>query len=377
MIGAGGSALTLTVAEQVAVADGLFIVPVIVNMPAAAGFKLTLPPAIIGVPFTAAVTIGPPVDCNVTLISWPRSIELKLVVSLHAGFSMAGTTAIQVRVPAGLFTEAFNVAPEAAQADVAVHLLTPAEVKVTPARLGGFEIGPPVEPTETVHCSDVLLIRLATIEQLGATVRGTDFALTETVAAQFADERGFVITPVITNGPATVGVNVTALSMAIGEEFMVVDVAGPPVERMITSTVWPISMEARFVVSVQAGAGISATEAEHSAEREIFFTCAAIVPPSAAHSTWPAQPLSFLVKDLDLSIKGSSEIAPPVEVTKMSHRVEVAFSLVALIEQLGATFLSATAFAQFKVTLEFKPGACSRDWQVSGLSVSMRVGPVN
>lgn len=74
---------------------------------------------------------------------------------------------------------------------------------------------------------------------------------------------------------------------------------------------------------------------------------------------------------------GSSEITPPVEVTKMSHRVEVAFSLVALIEQLGATFLSATAFAQFKVTLEFKPGACSRDWQVSGLSVSIRVGPVN
>lgn len=217
MIGAGGSALTLTVVEQVAVADGLFIVPVIVNMPAAAGFKLTLPPAVTGRPLTSAVTMGPPVDCSVTLTSWPRSIELTLVVSLQAGFSIAGTTAAQARVPAALVTDAFNVAPEAAQADVAVHLFMPAEVNITPARLGGFAIGPPVDPIETLHCSDVLLIRLATIEQLGATVRGTDLAFTETVATQFADERGFVITPLITKVPATVGVNVMALSMAIGK----------------------------------------------------------------------------------------------------------------------------------------------------------------
>jgi hypothetical protein len=97
-----------------------------------------------------------------------------------------------------LVTDAFNVTPEAAQSDIADHLLAPAEVKVTPARLGGFVIGPPVDPIETLHFSDVLLNRSATIEQLGATVRGTDFAFTDTVVVQFADERGFVITPLIT-----------------------------------------------------------------------------------------------------------------------------------------------------------------------------------
>ncbi len=202
MIGAGGKALTFTVAEQVDVADGFCIVPVIVNTPTAGGFKLTLPPAVTGRPLTSAVTIGPPVDCSVTLTSWPRSIELTLVVSVQAGLAIAGTTTTQVRVPAALVTDAFNVTPEAAQSDTADHLLAPAEVNVTPARLGGFVIGPPVDPIETLHFSDVLLRRSATIEQLGATVIGTgagaDLLFTETVAVHLADARGFVITPVIT-----------------------------------------------------------------------------------------------------------------------------------------------------------------------------------
>jgi hypothetical protein len=119
---------------------------------------------------------------------------------VQAGLAIAGTTTPQVRVPAALVTDAFNVTPEAAQSDTADHLLAPAEVNVTPARLGGFVIGPPVDPIETLHFSDVLLRRSATIEQLGATVIGTgaDLVFTETVAVHLADARGFVITPVIT-----------------------------------------------------------------------------------------------------------------------------------------------------------------------------------
>jgi len=198
----GGKALTFTVAEQVAVADGFCIVPMTVNTPTAGGFKLTLPPAVTGRPLTSAVTIGPPVDCSVTLTSWPRSIEVTLVVSLQTGFSIGFTSSSQVRVPAALVTDALNVTPEAAQSAIADQLLAPAEVNVTPARLGGFVIGPPVDPIETLHFSDVLLRRSATIEQLGATVIGTgtgaDLVFTETVAVHLADARGFVITPVIT-----------------------------------------------------------------------------------------------------------------------------------------------------------------------------------
>lgn len=157
---------------------------------------------------------------------------------------------------------------------------------------------------------------------------------------------------------------------------MVADVSGPPAERMVTSTVWPISMEARFVVRVQAGAGISATVAEHSAEREIFFTFAVMVSPSGAHSTWLVQPLSFLVKAWEPVIDGSSDIAPPVEATKTLHRVEVAFSLVAMMEQLGDIPLATTALAQLRPALVVTLVACSVDWQVSGSLVSMPDGPV-
>jgi hypothetical protein len=149
--------------------------------------------------------------------------------------------------------------------------------------------------------------------------------------------------------------------MVIGEEFMVVDVAGPPVERIITSTGWPISMEARFVVRVQAGAGISATVAEHSAETAIFFTFATIVSPPGAQSTWLVQPLSFLVKAWEPVIDGSSDIFPPVESTKTLHRVEVTFSLVAMMEQLGGTSLATTALAQLRPALDAILVAWSED----------------
>jgi len=149
--------------------------------------------------------------------------------------------------------------------------------------------------------------------------------------------------------------------MVIGEEFTVVDVAGPPVERIITSTGWPISMEARFVVRVQAGAGISATVAEHSAETAIFFTFATIVSPPGAHSTWLVQPLSFLVKAWEPVIDGSSDIFPPVESTKTLHRVEVTCSLVAMMEQLGGTPLATTALAQLRPPLDAILVACSED----------------
>lgn len=165
--------------------------------------------------------------------------------------------------------------------------------------------------------------------------------------------------------------------MVIGEEFTVVDVAGPPVDRMITSTGWPISMEARFVVRVQAGAWISATEAVHSAETAIFFTFATIVSPSGAHSTVLVQPLSFLVKALEPVIERSSDIAPPVEATKTLHRVEVAFSLVTMMEQLGGTPLATTALAQLRPALVVTPVACSLDRQVSGSLVSIPDGPAN
>ena len=92
--------------------------------------------------------------------------------------------------------------------------------------------------------------------------------------------------------------------------------------------------------------------AEHSAATAIFFTFATIVSPTGAHSTWLVQPLSFLVKAWEPVIDGSSDIAPPVEATKTLHRVEVGFSLVAKMEQLGGTPLSTTALAQLELALD-------------------------
>jgi hypothetical protein len=155
--------------------------------------------------------------------------------------------------------------------------------------------------------------------------------------------------------------------MVIGRKFTVVDVAGPPVERIITHTGWPSSMEAVLVFRVQAGAGISATVAEHSAEMAIFFTFATIVSPPGAHSTWLVQPLSSLVKAWEPVIDGSSDIFPPVEATKMLHRVDVSFSLVAMMEQLGGAPLATTALAQFRPPLDAILVVCSEDWQVLGL----------
>lgn len=120
-------------------------------------------------------------------------------------------------------------------------------------------------------------------------------ALTVTVASQLARKRGFDIVPFTTKDPATVGVNVTTLSTAIGNEFIVADVAGPPVDRMTASIVSPSSMTVLFVVSEQDGLGISATLVEHADSKEIFFTFATIFSPSGAHSTRAAQPLSFLI----------------------------------------------------------------------------------
>lgn len=128
------------------------------------------------------------------------------------------------------------------------------------------------------------------IEQLGAICGGMGLGLTVTVAVQLATKRGFDITPFTTKDPAAVGVNVTILSTAIGNEFIVANAAGPPVDRMTASVDCPSSMTDLFIVIEQDGFGISETLVEHTDSKEIFFTLATIFSPSGAHSTWAAQP---------------------------------------------------------------------------------------